>query len=274
VGTSFILAIGIDEYRSPRIHNLSWAAADALAIHRELTLGRAAGSVRSRLLVNDQATIAAIRESLGEWLGQARPDDSIIAFFAGHGARELHPGGDLRTDTESYLLPTDADIDHIYSTAFSLVHELPVITKRIRAGNVTFIFDCCLSGGARVFNDGVRARGIDGPNFTRTQRIADIPVNTAVTAVNGIDYDIGEGTTVMMACGYNQSASESDELGHGIFTYHLLNIVGSLRTPERTSVSLGEMYAGIVRAVVSYTNAAQVPMLEGRLVDQRLFIGL
>jgi uncharacterized caspase-like protein len=274
VGTSYILAIGIDKYRSGRIRDLSWATADALAIHQVLARGRASGSVRSRLLINDQATSTAIRESLGEWLSEACPDDSIVAFFAGHGAREVRPGGDVRTDTESYLLPTDADIDHIYSTAFSLANELPVIMKRLRAGNVTFILDCCLSGAARAFGDRTRVRGIDGPYLTRAQRISDISINAAVAAVNGANYDIGEGTTIMMACGYNQAALESDKLSHGIFTYHLLDIIGSLRAPERASASLGEIYARTVTAVMSETNAAQVPMLEGRLADQRLFIGL
>lgn len=273
MGTSFILAIGIDQYRSPRIRDLAWASADAIAIHEALTLGRAPESVRSRLLLNDQATVAVIRESLGEWLTQAGRDDSIVVCFAGHGARELRPGGDVRSDTESYLLPTDCDIDHIYSTAFSLAFELPVIMKRLHAGNTTFMLDCCLSGSARVFNDGMRTRGIDGPNFTRAQRISDIPVNAAVMGTNGADYDVGEGATIMMACGYNQAALESDELGHGIFTYHLLDIIASLRGPERASASLGEIYARAVRTVVSCTNAAQVPMLEGRLADQRLFIG-
>lgn len=270
---SFVLAVGIDEYQNADIGDLSWAAADAQAFHSAFVRGREVGSVDGRLLLNEAATAVALREALGEWLTTAGPDDNVTAFFAGHGGREIQIGGNLRSDSASYLLPTDTDINHIYSTAVSLTHELPVILGRIRAKHVTIILDCCLAGASRTFADGMRGRGIDGPNFKRMSRLSDIPVNAAVTVDKGEMHDIGEGVSVLMACGPHQGAGESDVLGHGIFTHFLLQSIEGYRSQNHRSVSLGEIYSSVVRSVVTETDASQVPMLEGRLSDQRFFLG-
>jgi uncharacterized caspase-like protein len=273
VGKSFILSVGVNSYQSDTIPDLSWAAADAWAFHEASVRGRDPRLVESRLLIDDQATTLAVREAIGDWLATAGRDDNVLAFFAGHGAREVRPGADIRTETEAYLLPVDADIDHLYSTGISLTHELPVVLKRMAAGNVTLIFDCCLSGSGRAFNDGVRPRGIDGPNFARMLAVSDVMLNAAVMLYGGGLQDIGEGVSILMACGPNQAALESDELGHGIFTHHLLLVLEEQKRQASAMVSLGEVYAKVVKLVVDHTNADQVPMLEGRLADQHLFVG-
>ncbi|PRY32585.1 caspase family protein [Umezawaea tangerina] len=270
---SYVLSVGIDKYQSIAIPNLSWAANDARVFYDELTQGRASTSVESLLLIDDQATTSTIRDAMGDWLKTANEEDNIVAFFAGHGARELPVGADIRNGTEAYLLPSDADMDHLYATSISLSNELPIILKRISAGNVTFIFDCCLAGSSRTFDSKFRSRGMDGPNFTKIQAISDVWLNAAVTADNGSLHDVGEGVSVLMACGPNQVALEDSALKHGVFTYHLLEVLAEYRKSGSISVSLGNVYAEVVKLVLDHTQATQVPVLEGRLADQQLYVG-
>lgn len=273
MGRSFILAVGINTYRSPDIPNLNWAVADATAFHDAAIRGRDDGSVRARLLVEGDGITSNVRDSLGGWLAEAEPNDNVVAFFAGHGAREVWPDGDPSAAPEAYLLPSDADIDHLYSTGVSLTHELPIVRTRIRAGNVILIFDCCHAGGGVAFADGTRARGIDGPVFRRRQALSDVRLNVAVSLPGGGRQDIGDGVAILMACGPHQQARESDVLGHGIFTHHLLRALDERSGDAPVAVPLGVAYAQVVQAVLVHTKGQQLPVLEGRLVGQQLFVG-
>ncbi|MEU8073121.1 caspase family protein [Micromonospora sp. NPDC049151] len=273
MGRSFILAVGVNAYRSADIPNLNWAVADATAFHDAAIRGREGSSVRSRLLVEDDATTANVRESLGGWLAEAGPDDNVMAFFAGHGAREMRLDGNPTAGPEAYLLPSDVDLDRLYSTGISLTHELPIARARIGAGNVTLIFDCCHAGGGVGFANGVRSRGIDGPIFRRRQALTNAQLNVAVSLPGGGRQAIGDGVAILMACGQHQQALESDNLGHGIFTHHLLRALDQRPSGAPDAVPLGVAYAQVVQAVLSDTQGRQLPVLEGRMADQQLFVG-
>jgi hypothetical protein len=273
MSTSFILSVGVNTYRSAAIQDLRWAVADATAFHNAATRGREVGSVRSRLLVDGDASTANLRESLGGWLAEAGPEDNVVAFFAGHGARELLPDGDPLAAPEAYLLPSDVDLDRLYSTGFSLSSELPIVRKRIRARNVTLIFDCCHAGGGVGFADGSRSRGIDGPLIRRRLALTDIGFNVGVSLPGGGKHEVGDGFTILMACGPHQSALERDVLGHGVFTFHLLRLLSEPLDGAPSGVPIGVVYSRLTQAVLTDTNGQQLPVMEGRLVDQHLFVG-
>ncbi|MGF0319221.1 caspase family protein [Nocardia fluminea] len=271
---SFILSIGVDRYESDSIGNLKWAVADATAFYERALKGREKSSLKSRLLINDDATTRTIRESLGEWLATASRADNVIIFFAGHGAREIPPLGEIGSTMETYLLSSDTQVDHLYSTGISLTNELPIILKRIPASNITLLFDCCLSGAARIPTGPERARGIDGPNLTKMKNLSDVPLNAAVVLPGGGTHDIGDGITTITASGPEQAAMESDELEHGVFTYSLLKAMRENSQPgSPSSPPLGRLYSETTRLVMNHTAGRQVPMLVGRLSDQRLFVG-
>ncbi len=79
---------------------------------------------------------------------------------------------------------------------------------------------------------------------------------------------------MIMASGPDQAALESDELGHGVFTYSLLQAMQeSAQLQSPSSPPVGEIYSQTVRLVMDRTAGMQVPMLAGRLSDQKLFVG-
>ncbi|MET7879824.1 caspase family protein [Micromonospora profundi] len=273
MGRSFILAIGVNAYQSVDIPNLNWAVADATAFFNAAIRGREANSARTRLLVEGDANTANVRESLGGWLAEAGVDDNVVAFFAGHGAREVRLDGDPLAELDAYLLPSDADPDRLYSTAISLSHELPIVRRRIRAGNVTLIFDCCHAGSGVAFADGTRSRGIDGPVFRRRRALTGTQLNVAVSLPGGNRQEIGDGVAMLMACGQHQQALENDTLRHGVFTHHLLRAMDQRPDGAPTAVPLGVAYAQVVKAVLADTDGRQLPVLEGRMADQQLFLG-
>jgi len=79
------LFIGIDRYASAEINWLSCAGRDATALHALFTDDLGGDTM---LLMDGQATVAAIRERF-EQLATGSPDDVVVIAFSGHGT-ETH----------------------------------------------------------------------------------------------------------------------------------------------------------------------------------------
>lgn len=268
-GRSFVLCVGVDHYDDPRIPDLRWAATDARAVHRAMTRGRRQGEVESALLLDGEATLKAVRRALSTWLRTATPADSVLVYMALHGAREL-PDPGRSTEVDAYLVPADAELDDLYASTLSLRHELPALVRSTPAQHVVVLLDCCVSGAAGSPLPGTRSRGIDGPGLVRARLVAGLSPSSAVTTLDDREVELGEGTVVLAACGPNQAAMEIEALGHGVFTHHLLESLAAHRSGD---VAVATLYASTAAAVRATTRGLQTPVLEGRLSDQRLFVG-
>jgi hypothetical protein len=104
--------------------------------------GYAAGNVR--LLLDEQATLAALRSALADLAVRCDADATVFLYFSCHGGRiEAGPSAG------EYLLPIDAIYDSGESlgrTALSGA-ELTAALAAIPARKVVVVFDCCHAGG-------------------------------------------------------------------------------------------------------------------------------
>ena len=159
-------------------------------------------------LLTDRAerkpTLRNIKYALGTLLARsARKDDTVIVYFAGHGAPEVDPRGIERDGLAKYLIPSDADPDDLYSTALPM-DELQTIFGRIEAERVVMFLDACYSGaaGGRTFaSKKTRAGSVDDLFLERLTR--------------------AKGRAIITASRPAEVSIELPELGHGIFTYFL-----------------------------------------------------
>jgi WD40 repeat protein len=108
----YVLAIGINEYRSPDLR-LSIAVNDAQEVaetfHKKGT--GLFGEVKVRVLTDKQATRQGIRDGL-EWLRKnQKPHDLAVIFFSAHGC--------VGDDRKLYILASDTDEDQLEATALS-----------------------------------------------------------------------------------------------------------------------------------------------------------
>lgn len=149
------LIIGIAGY--PSIRPLSPVVLeDARCVHRALTDPRAGGYLpeNTRLLLDEQATRAAILAALDELAQSSTRDSTIFLFFSGHGARiEGEAAG------AEYLLPFDARFDsaaNLIETAIS-TNEFSAALRAIPAQKLVVALDCCHSGGIGQPKSGVAA---------------------------------------------------------------------------------------------------------------------
>ena len=96
------------------------------------------------LLLDGQATRAAILAALAGLAASAGPESAVLVYISGHGGRVASGPG-----AGEYLLPVEAVLDsdaELASTAIS-GDEFTAALRAIGARKVLVVFDCCHSGG-------------------------------------------------------------------------------------------------------------------------------
>ena len=248
------LIVGINSYT--HLPQLKYAVRDAEAF-RDLVLKRQIVNEENLFfLIEDDANINNLRKVLGTTLKRkAAKEDMVLIYFAGHGATERDaksPDGD---GLEKYLLPINADPNDLYSTAIPM-REISYVMNRINAEKLIFIVDSCYSGasgGRTVALEGMRAN------------LSDMFLERLAGA---------KGRVVIAASGPNEVSVESDQLNHGIFTYHLLEAIrGKADYDEDGFITVDETYRYVSEKVPEATGQAQNPVRKG-IVEGQLVLSI
>lgn len=197
----YLVTVGVNEYKNPK-YNLNYAIADADAFGTSLNSG-ATGifeNVEQIKVRNAGFTKTGILEALSSVKDSSKEQDLFVFYYAGHGVMSE---GENR-ESDFFLVPHDVTQlygkdDMLFEKAIS-ASELKEISRSINAQKQVFILDACQSAAAL---DVVASRGI-----SEERAIAHLARST--------------GTFWITATGSEQFATEFESLGHGVFTYALL----------------------------------------------------
>jgi hypothetical protein len=146
-----LLAVGISQYQSDAIKDLTVCDKDAQAV--AAAFGRIAGSgLQQRLLLNDQATKQGIQKGI-EWLAKtAGNGDLAIFYYSGHGASDPDNTNDEEPDRkDEFLCPHDCGSEPGMATFIrddELREWLAAVSKK--TDRVAVILDSCHSGTATM----------------------------------------------------------------------------------------------------------------------------
>ena len=190
-------------------------------------------------LLNENAKLADIRKAFSEVQAQAKPQDVVIVYLAGHGAV---------LDNIWYFVPHDMtepeDDAAIKRGSFSTI-ELAQSLRAIKAQKIFVIIDACKAGGALLALRGVEDR----------RAMAQLARST--------------GTYLIAASTDTQLASEVKTLGHGVFTYVLLEgLNGKAGAPKITVEGLMQYVKNALPDVSEkYRSRAQFPVSQGSGTD-------
>jgi uncharacterized caspase-like protein len=243
------LIVGIDLYDDPLINDLSYCKDDANGM-RAMLLQYGWNENEITLLLDQEATKAAILSAVGSMAEACGPGDYVLIFFSGHGAYVLDTSGDESDGTDEAIVPVDFDSDD-FSTLL-LDDELGSAVSGCRTEKGVFIFDSCQSGGfiASFFTQGTEARA-------RYHEIAGV----RGTASNG-DLDVVN-IPVMTASGEYEYAFEDPPLAHGVFTYFLLDGLSGLAADRNSDghISIRELFDYAEIQTEYYTIHSQHPQL-------------
>ena len=238
----YAVIIGIDQYQDSRIRPLKCAGADARAFRDLLVDPTTCGipEENTLLLLNEDASERAIRSAMGKWLPErAGPNDVAYVYFAGHGAPAVDPAGVKEDGLEKYLVPFDAIMDDLRSSAISM-DTFRQYFDFIASRQLVFFMDSCYSGG-------VGGRTFADPRYQGRSAIL----------TDGFLEDLGgDGRLVISACDVNEVSIELLEEGHGLFTQYLLKgIAGGADSNGDGTVSVDELYEYVYREVSARARA-------------------
>ncbi|MDW8230502.1 MAG: caspase family protein [Saprospiraceae bacterium] len=194
-----VVVVGINQYKNPK-YNLNYATADAAAFTQALQEGASGlfANLHVHRVSDGQATRDGIVAALEQVKKQARPQDVFLFYYAGHGV--------LDDKNRYYLVPHD--VTQLYGNWEALAQQglsaaqLQQYAREIPAQKQVYLLDACQSAGA-LQQQGAAARGA-----AEERAIAQLARAT--------------GTHWITASGSEQFASEFAQLGHGVFTYALL----------------------------------------------------
>jgi len=252
VAHRWAVVIGVGEYEQKGIPRLRYAVRDAEAVYQFLTTKGGYPKENVLLLTDttpEKPTLQNIRRAFGDFLFR-KPgrSDMVLIYYAGHGAPEIDAAGTESDGLSKYLIPRDADPDSLYSTALPM-DEIQRIFARIASERVVMLLDTCYSGT------------VGGRTFTRQQtRSANLSDQFLERLTRS------RGRVVITASGPNEVALELPALGHGIFTYYLLE--GLSWKADRNGdgiVTVSELYEYVEDQVDRRARAAggrQRPMMK------------
>jgi hypothetical protein len=250
------LLVGIDDYTGARpaggggarrFTNLAGAVRDARDLREMLVTSFDFPPERIRLLVDREATRAAILAGLEE-LAAAGPGDEVLFYFAGHGSQVENSLSDEPDRRDETLVPADAA-----GGARDLRDkELGRLFLRIlgRGARLTVILDACHSGSA---GRGLPARG---------RKRALLPDRRDVAVWDPPQPAPEErGALVLSAAQDFASAwevTDGEGRDHGAFSFALLRALGTGGADEPA-----ERLFLRLQALLQATPTAQDPVLAG-----------
>jgi Caspase domain len=176
-------------YAGSELNPLRFTVADTLELKAEL---ERQGYV-TRLIAPGEATSEAIRNALStaRQLLEGKPQSTFLFAFSGHGFQIKDASGNDR----NYLVTLGVTRDRLPQEALAL-DEVEKLMSESGARRKVILIDACR-------ND-PNAKGTDGPRtFAQLQE--------------------SEGTTILLSTRPGGFSYEDRELGHGIFTYYLLD---------------------------------------------------
>jgi len=198
----YLFVIGINDYKNANM-SLNYATADARAFQEsiEKSTGRIFRKSQIYTLFNSDALRLQILSYFSEIKTKAQPQDMFVFYYAGHGVMGEAVG---KIPADYYLVPWD--VTQLYGNEEVLAEngissmELMEISREIRAQKQLFVLDACQSGGA----------------------IETFAMRGAAEQKAIMQLARSSGIVVLSASGSEQFATEFQSLGHGAFTYALL----------------------------------------------------
>lgn len=260
--TVYALLVGIDQYASAQVRDLSGCIQDVERFGEFLRARVAEDRLALKMLTDAQATRQNIIAGF-EHLKQAGAEDVALFYYSGHGSQELAPEKFWHLEPEHLNETLVCHDSRSGSEAWDLADkELAHLLSQVsqRKPHLLVILDSCHSGsGTRDIEEGVRLAPVDYRvrplNSYLSQDVADQPPPEGANW-----FALPESEHLLMAaCRAEEVARERfiDGAYHGVFSYYLLDAL------QRTGTGL--TYRDLfkqVNAMVRTKVAEQSPQLE------------
>jgi uncharacterized caspase-like protein len=236
-----VLAVGINKYRNPAL-NLNYAVPDAkgiAAFFKEKGPGLFK-KVNIAGVYDEQATKATIAAQMKS-LERTNPQDVVLIYLAGHGENIAD---------KWYFIPHELTYpereDEVKAKGISS-EDIAGLIRNIRAQKVLVMIDSCKAGAMLIAMRGFE----DRKALSQLSRATGVHVIAASTK--------------------DQFAAEVKELGHGVFTYTLLEGLKGGASAGDGTVTVRRLMTHVENRLpditMKYRKEAQFPVVDSRGMD-------
>jgi hypothetical protein len=282
-GDLYYLGFGVSKYQDKTL-NLKYADKDAQDLASLFSRMKGPfNEVHAKTYCNEEVTIRNIKQA-GEFLKNARPDDTFVLFIAGHGVH------DLDRESTYYYLTCDTSLNRLSSTAadFELIESL---LQGIEPRNKLFLMDTCESGEAEEGSEFAAVPGSSGSRGLKSRSARDIRIKLKKEEGGAPDQSVSRsfleekerfiyndllrrsGAIVFSSCRGGESSFENDEIQNGLFTEDLIKaLTTGTREADRNGdgiISTDELRVIVSEAVSRDSNDLQHPTVDRDNIYQK-----
>ncbi|RYY41321.1 MAG: hypothetical protein EOO08_02415 [Chitinophagaceae bacterium] len=250
----YVLGIGVSDYRDAR-YNLKYAAKDMNDLAEFLRTTSSYRNVRLRTWQDARVT-TSLPDSIRAALKDARPQDVVLCYFAGHG---------LLDKANSYFLATH---DQDFSDPAKGGLPIDAVSAALASGDARkklLVIDACHSGLVEDLVSGASAAAADSSGQSAVVR-RGIEAPGRGTKASDLYFSFqhfgqGSGLDILAASAGNEYALELGALKNGVFTYSMLQALktGAADNNGDKKISLGELQRYVAANTARLTRGAQQP---------------
>ncbi|MDR0335513.1 MAG: caspase family protein [Planctomycetaceae bacterium] len=252
-GARYALLVGVNDYDNNEnekrakatkrpffnLKNLHYCCNDMIVLHETLINTKFAAPENIVLLTSSaeeddkKATITNINRELKCLLGRTQPHDTVFIAFAGHGLTLPDYRGDEKS--ELYLCPMDAEIICDAQTGRFDCRQL------LSRKNLEMALRECQASVKILAMDACRNRDVQ----TRSIAQSDLMTKFAqdeIAKIKEFHPEPVEGLFQLFSCDDGQTAAESEEKKHGVYSYFLIEgLKGAANSNGDHQITLSEL---------------------------------
>ncbi|UHH29027.1 caspase family protein [Pseudomonas veronii] len=204
------------------------------------------------MLLDGQATLSAIKVALSDLASSVQPEDSVVIFFSGHGARM---GQGL--NVTSALIPFDTKLSDLQCTTL-LEADFSAALAQIKAKRLLVLIDACHAGGAAVLKGALDMNVLPGFDEKSLQNLAT-----------------GTGRVIIASSRSSETSLVLGGARNSVFTSRLLEALqGKARTVGDGLIRVFDVFNYIAEQVAGTVPGRQHPIFKASDVEENFPVAL
>ncbi len=251
----WILLVGVNQYQDESLPSLRYPALDCKGLGDAMTQAIHNFPNKEVIVHNDfteqHPTLNQVRNSLGKIVTQVQSHDSVMLYFSGHGM--------LDEDTQQPVLcMADTRKSDLLNTGL-VMQELLQVLGNSSAHQQLLCLDTCHSGNMMLLggNRGQsRDAGASEALINSTPKFMELLRQRAAKS---------KGFCALLSCDRGQQSWEFPELGHGVFTYYLMQGLLGGAADYQGIIEADGLYKYVYRHTLQYINKLNQQL---RLINQ------
>jgi hypothetical protein len=248
-----VLSIGIGDFDDSRWPNLKYVEKDAASVYQALKNNFDGGWLLTPQSTGKTVTRQAVLDAITQLEKENRSEnDTIVIYFSGHGTLASGPRPEMGgLGLRKFLVMGDTKFAQPDATALG-IDDLLARFQKLRSRRKALIIDSCYAGGGKAYI---------------TPQIMNILAQQKAGAMQEPVDSVVESAAIYTASAWAEEARESEKLGHGVYTYFLLEgFKSDLDGDGAVSMSEAHQYAS--NRVIAYTQNGQHPTAKVEFVGK------